>query len=496
MARTSWGTSPGRSVTHVNELAAYDRVMRALVERELKLDVEAGFELPPLHGRPLESRLFTSTYHDTPPRSLARVGITLRRRLENGVSRWQLKLPQGGTARAELEALGGPVGPPEELRVLLAAHLRHGDLEPVATLRTRRDGVLVEDGDRPVAEVTVDAVDVLDCGSRAPGFVELEVELVEGDEGDLKRLGRTLRRAGARRSDGRPKLLRLLAVDLDPVPDGGAPALEQIRALLTRQLRELERHDPGVRLGAHAEDLHRFRVATRRTRAVIRATRPLLGDLLAPLEDDLKRLAGVLGPVRDLDVLIERLHAEADALDDERPAAEALVATLEAERMVVRDALLAALQSPRYLALLSTFEASVASLPGLDVSGVLRPLAAGELARLRKAARKLPDEPTDDELHAVRIRAKRARYSAELAALDGGPAIERYVDALRDLQDVVGEHQDAVVAEKRLRGIAQAQTAVAAGRLIERERARRRDRRDAYPSAIARALRRGKLALG
>jgi CHAD domain-containing protein len=480
----------------VNEPAAYDRGMRALIERELKLDVEAGFELPPLHGRPLESRLFTSTYHDTPPRSLARVGITLRRRIENGVSRWQLKLPQGGTARAELEALGGPVGPPEELRALLAAHLRYGDLEEVATLRTRRNGVLVEDGDRSVAEVTVDAVDVLDGGRFAPGFVELEVELIEGGESDLQRLGRTLRKAGARRSDGRPKLLRTLAVDFDPGSDGGAPALEQTRALLTRQLRELERHDPGVRRGAHAEDLHQFRVATRRTRAVIRATRPLLGDLLTPLEDELKWLAGVLGPVRDLDVLIERLRAEAGALDHDRGAVEVLVATLEAERTVVRDALLAALESPRYLALLSAFEASVASLPVLDVSGVLRPLAAGELERLSKAARRLPDEPTDDELHAVRIRAKRARYSAELAALDGGPAIERYVAALKDLQDVIGEHQDAVVAEAQLRRIARAQTAVAAGRLIERDRARRRDRRDAYPSAIARALRRGKRALG
>jgi CHAD domain-containing protein len=470
--------------------------MRALIERELKLDVEAGFELPPLHGRPLEPRLFTSTYHDTPPHSLARVGITLRRRIENGVSRWQLKLPQGGTARAELEALGGPVGPPEELRALLAAHLRYGDLEEVATLRTRRNGVLVEDGDRSVAEVTVDAVDVLDGGRSAPGFVELEVELIDGGESDLERLGRTLRKAGARRSDGKPKLLRILAVDFDPGADGGAPALEQTRALLTRQLRELERHDPGVRRGAHAEDLHQFRVATRRTRAVIRATRPLLGDLLTPLEDELKWLAGVLGPVRDLDVLIERLRAEADALDDDRGAVEALVASLEAERTMVRDALLGALSSPRYLALLSAFEASVASLPVLDASGVLRPLAAGELERLGKAARRLPDEPTDDELHAVRIRAKRARYSAELAALDGGPAIERYVAALKDLQDVIGEHQDAVVAEARLRRIARAQTALAAGRLIERERARRRDRRDAYPSAIARALRQGKRALG
>ena len=85
---------------------------RRAVERELKLEPPDGFELPPLDGEKLESRVFTSTYYDTPPRSLLRAGITLRRRVENGLSRWQLKLPRDGYARAEIEAFGGPVGPP------------------------------------------------------------------------------------------------------------------------------------------------------------------------------------------------------------------------------------------------------------------------------------------------------------------------------------------------------------------------------------------------
>ena len=86
--------------------------MESTVERELKLEPPDGFELPPLDGEDLESRVFTSTYYDTAPRSLLRAGITLRRRVENGLSRWQLKLPRDGYARAEIEAFGGPVGPP------------------------------------------------------------------------------------------------------------------------------------------------------------------------------------------------------------------------------------------------------------------------------------------------------------------------------------------------------------------------------------------------
>ena len=46
--------------------------MRETLERELKLEPEKRFVLPDLPGTPLEPRVFTSTYYDTPPLSLAR----------------------------------------------------------------------------------------------------------------------------------------------------------------------------------------------------------------------------------------------------------------------------------------------------------------------------------------------------------------------------------------------------------------------------------------
>src|SRR6185312_9228202 len=116
--------------------------MEQVLEHELKLEAPRGFELPDLGGEPLEPRIFTSVYHDTSDRSLARAGITLRRRTERGRSVWQLKIPVSG-ARVELEEPGGPAGPPEPLRALLRAHERRAALEPVAELRTRRHGSLV-----------------------------------------------------------------------------------------------------------------------------------------------------------------------------------------------------------------------------------------------------------------------------------------------------------------------------------------------------------------
>jgi CHAD domain-containing protein len=468
--------------------------MKGFLEREVKLDPGASFALPELPGRPLDARVFTSTYYDSPPRSLARSGITLRRRVENGLSRWQLKIPRE-QGRDELEAPGGPAGPPPELAKLLKAHARHGKLVPVATLRTHRSGVRVADGERSLADVTFDAVDILDNGHAAGSFAELEVELVDGDDADLDRLARRLRRAGARRTDGQPKLLRVLDLADEPAPGVSAGVGEQLRFLLGRSLHELESQDPGVRLGEDPEALHRFRVATRRARGVIRSTAPLSDGALAPLDAELKWLTGLLGPVRDLDVLLERLQIEARGLAVDRKGGEQIVAMLQEAREEARDVLLAGLGSARYMRLLASFEAAPAALGQIDEAARLGPLGAAAFAKLRKTADRLAEEPSGEELHALRVRGKRARYAAELAGLDGDARIARFVRAARDLQDVLGEHQDAVVAEQWIRTVSHRfSTATAAGRLIEREHERRRLARAAYPEILAEALARGRKA--
>jgi CHAD domain-containing protein len=215
-------------------------------------------------------------------------------------------------------------------------------------------------------------------------------------------------------------------------------------------------------------------VATRRLRAFLRACHDLLDpETSEPLRAELRWLGSTLGPVRDLDVLVEHLAAEVSELGDDEKEGRKLVRALERSRRSARRRMLVALDSERYFALLDSLErpfATVADEPSLDE------IRAAEHKKLRKAVKELAPDSPDVELHAARIRVKRARYAAEL---EGDKA---YVQAAKRLQDILGEHQDAVVAIGKLRDLANRMpaAALAAGRLIEREQRRERATRGAW----------------
>ena len=381
----------------------------------------------------------------------------------------------------------GRAAPPEAFRALLVAHLR-GDaaLEPVATLRTRRAGVAVGDR-RDQVEVVVDTVAVLDGRRVASTFAEAGAAVVSGEGAALRTTEKALRKAGACRPGEQSNLARVLEAGRpEPLPADGDPTA-RLRSLLVAQYEEILGNDPGVRLGKDAEALHQMRVATRRSRALLRAARGLVAAWWAePLRAELKWLGGLLGPVRDLDVLLEHLDDEAATLEGEDAAAfRRLRKRLAAERDADRAALLEAMGTARYFRILDTLEGA-AKAPAGESETSLTEIAEAAFRRLRKAVKALPAKPTDDELHAVRIETKRARYAAELAAPALGKAGAKLLDRAKEVQDVIGEHQDAVVAEARIRDLAArggGRTGLAAGRLVERQRARKRAARHAFPDA-------------
>ena len=250
--------------------------MKETLERELKLAVDDGFELPPLPVA-ITPRRLRATYHDTADHRLARHGVTLRRRSEDGRDLWQLELPADGD-RLELEWEADESEIPAEVAGLVTAYVRGRPLRPVAELHTVRRSVRVTSGGRPAAEVVHDTVDVLQGSRVVRSFAEVEIEqLAAGASGLMTRLERQLRAVGARRSDGRPKVFQ--ALDL-PAPGHarlkrGAPAIEHLRAYLLTQVESLLQNDPVTRRGG-SHGVHAMRVATRRMRSALKEARRLL----------------------------------------------------------------------------------------------------------------------------------------------------------------------------------------------------------------------------
>ena len=437
----------------------------------------AGFELPPLDGTVDDvaavaraPRTLMAVYYDTPDLRLARWGVSVRHRTGDK-SGWTVKLPEGddgpALVRRELTFDGPPGTMPEGAASLILAFARDPPLAPVARIRTVRTGVdLVDHEGAVVAEVVDDEVSVLHGGRVAPRFREVEVELGQRPPtGLLDAVVDRLRQAGAGEPDPMPKVVRALGAraveppEVAPVVLGKSPsAAELVRHALDTAVERILRHDPGVRIGDDPEDVHQARVGTRRLRSDLRTFAPLLDEeWLAPLREELRWLAGALGTVRDADVLIERLRRQAATLPEPDTGALApLFRRLAKERGEARAGLLEAMHSPRYVALLDSLVAA-ANQPACRKAAqepakkVVPGLVASPWRKLRKAVKALPAEPPDADLHRIRILAKRARYAAEAAAPLGAKKATAFASALAGLQTVLGDHQDAVVAEAWLR---------------------------------------------
>lgn len=278
------------------------------------------------------------------------------------------------------------------------------------------------------------------------------------------------------------------------------PTVHQLRAALDTRLRALLAHDPGTRVGEDPEELHQMRVAVRRMRAMLKAARPLLEQSWADdLRAELGWLGRALGPVRDADVLIDRLRDRAATFDDAgRDAVETLIEALVADREIARTEMLAVLGSRRYTALLRQLASAVSrplpTPPGRGSAPPLVELVHTEYRRLSKAVRAAGENPPDEVLHALRIRGKRLRYTGEMVAATGRKRVRKPVRKLVEstvaLQDVLGEHQDACVAQhlvmrllEGLGDVVDPQVAFAAGRLVEREEVSRVATRQSWLAA-------------
>jgi CHAD domain-containing protein len=240
----------------------------------------------------------------------------------------------------------------------------------------------------------------------------------------------------------------------------GDPVGHAVLVSLETGLSRIEEMAPLAQRG-DSEGIHRLRTATRRLRSELRAFRDLVDPhWVEAIEDELKWLAGLLGDVRDVDVLSQRLRKVlADRGEADQEAMTPLFDALGARHARASTELRDALQGERYHDLLAAIRRAIEQPSLKDAAWVpcreaLPPLAESAWRRLKKSARGLrPDDP-DEPFHKARKLAKRARYTAELIApILGRPATKgsrRFIRATIRVQDTLGEHQDSRVAEEEI----------------------------------------------
>lgn len=255
------------------------------------------------------------------------------------------------------------------------------------------------------------------------------------NEGTVRRIVATGSTSPHRTSPRRisPRDSSLPDSSLDHDVEGGAPSETDVESLV--------------------EAVHQMRVATRRLRSDLRTFRGALEETWArELRAELERLAKPLGRARDADVLQQRVTAHLRKLGAwERPGAAQLGATLEAQQTSARSALIHELESTRHRELRDRLEQASRD-PAAGPAGTR--LASEELPRvvsrswrrLKRRVGSLGKRPSDVELHAVRIAAKRCRYAAEACEPWLGKPAGRMARAAKRLQETLGELNDAIVA--------------------------------------------------
>src|SRR5262249_44238819 len=150
------------------------------------------------------------------------------------------------------------------------------------------------------------------------------------------------------------------------------------------------------------------------------------------MRDELGWLGGLLGDVRDTEVLLDRLEARVEQLAErDHDAGKHLLDALRDHRDGARTRLLDGLRSDRHLALLdelvpATQDQALADDEDEDDDDDVAILIDKPWRNLRKAVEALDDDPPDPELHRVRILAKRARYAAEAITPSVGKAARRF----------------------------------------------------------------------
>lgn len=374
-----------------------------------------------------------STYFDTAHLDLTRNGISLHHRVGSTDPGWQLKIPYEA-GRIEIVADTDPTNVPDQMRELTAG-VRHGPLVKTAVLSIDRDLCrLVDHAQRTLATVSDDTIQVVGANPLARPERWREIAVEQGPAAApelLAALHHRLIAAGAHRIAELSKLDRLVPAGVDGVgalaantrrrPDEGASAAAVIASHVHAQRVALVRGD--VLLRAGMIEVRDTWDATWRLRYMLHVFADVFdAGRAAQLDDILAWYAGLLGAVRDCDVL----GAHLDAAIADQPAGlvpdsarQHIHAEISSQREQALARLRHAMNGARYRHLLDDVTDWATTLPCTSMAD--RPVATIEptvrsaqrslrrrLARLAEVGGDGPATPADDEVVAALRRVDKA----------------------------------------------------------------------------------------
>ena len=406
-------------------------------------------------------------------------GIVQRRR---EVERRVLAFPQDGGHPLVAEHVGDRAG-----------GLWVGDLRRLFRVETHRRLFDIRLSGDVLVEVGIDQTVITAVGlvkKLAPGrmaFVELEMELKEGGEESLRQLAadtqerfgllaarlskfeRGLQAAGLSPSRAShvalPASTPFVEVLRERAPAPDDPAIHLAYGRLLEQFEEMIVQEPRAWEGLDPEGVHKMRVATRRLRSALRAFKKVLPASIRPFNGEFKWLAAVLGGVRDLDVARGNLpHFLSEIPEEDAAHLDNYQQYLADRWREERRRLVTCLAGRRYGRLKAGFAERLGRGPSAGVMETLGSMTVGEAAQLLigkryrgvlRRGREITPASSDESLHALRIRCKRLRYLLEFFRPTYGELLKAETTRLKELQDVLGEFQDACVAAGLLRRYAE-----------------------------------------
>ncbi len=226
--------------------------------------------------------------------------------------------------------------------------------------------------------------------------------------------------------------------------------------LLARRAADLKRHVPGA-VDGDAHGVHQARVASRRLReAVPVLTAGVKGTKARTVRGKIRRLTQALGTVRELDVTIQLLDELVANETLPRPALEAVRGRVVLERDARRAVMLKRFEHVN----MPKLERRLASVGEVLVAAAAESWRDALGARLVKRSKALAAAMTaaghmysPEQLHQVRIAAKKLRYAMELAFDAGVKSASAPVRTVKRAQETLGRLHDLQVLQSHVAAV-------------------------------------------